>query len=426
MAFRKDVTIDSDRLMADLGQLEAASERVRLAGFGLAAPLLALRVAQQRRELARLAARKGGDHPEVAARQAALARSEARTALFQEELERARLDRPSLAEPGNAGLWGRVAEQGRAVAGATVTATAQGARLGFQCTGPTGGFGFAVPAGVPVILSVRGKDGAELHRDAEGATLQPGQFQYREIDLARGAAPPCPEPPETAPPRDERFPMIDLVGQREATAIALLRAQRLGLAARKEEPSEGRAGIVLAQEPQAGTPVAPGAGVTLVIGAEDTVAVPDLIGTTRTVAEAVLKNAGLALGTVRSMPVQEEKTGLVLEQAPDPGGRVKRGSGVDVTIGIAGTAPRGGEGGRAVSALAARAERLLRESGGDAVLERGGLAERLAAAGVDSPAALDALLAEDGRDPGKRLGLRKRETELVLAALKRAREEEPG
>jgi hypothetical protein len=347
MAFRKVVTIDSDQLTADVGQLEAVSERVRLAGFGLAAPLLELRVAQQRRELTRLTARKGADDPEVIARRAALARSEARTALFHEELQRARLDRPKLANAEHAGIWGRVAEQGRGVEGAAVTVTAEGKRLNFRCTGPTGGFGFEVPAGVPVFLSVRGKEGVELHRDSEGATLLAGQFQYREIDLARGSETPCPEPPpDGTPRRDQSFPMIDLVGQREAAAMSLLRAQGLTVASRKEEAAESRAGLVLAQDPKAGTLVLPGVGVALVIGAEDTVVVPDLIGLTRVLAETALERAQLALGTVRMVLLLQERTGLVLDQSPVGRSRVKRGSAVDVSIGVADTTPPPNDGKR--------------------------------------------------------------------------------
>lgn len=422
MAFRKDISIDSDQLMGDLGRLEETADRARLAGFGLAAPLLELRLAQQRREIARIAARRGADHPEVAARQAALGRGEARVALFREELQRARLDRPTLAENA-AGLWGRVVENGNPVEGATVIAAAAGKRIDFRCTGPTGGFAFQVPPDASVVLSVRAKDGAEVHRDAQGTTLKAGQQQYREIDLARGVERPCPEPPSDTPPRDDRFPMVDLVGQREAAAIALLRAQGLALAARKEQPAEGRVGIVVAQDPTARSPVKPGDGVTLAIGIEPGTKVPTLVGLNREAAEAALKRADLLPGQARTASTTREKVGLVLEQSPAEGATVARGSTVVLTIGaLGGETPGRPTRDPIVAKLASRAEDQLRQAGVGKDAEQGHLAVRLTEAGVHDTATLDKLLATDRQEVRRALGLRTlAETDKTIAALKRER-----
>jgi len=420
MAFRKDISIDSDQLMADLGRLEETADRARLAGYGLAAPLLDLRLAQQRREIARISARRGGDHPEVAARQAALERSEARVALFREEAQRARLDRPTLAENA-AGLWGRIVENGSPVEGATVIASAAGKRIDFRCTGPTGGFAFPVPPDVAVVLSVRAKDGAEVHRDSQGATLRAGQQHYREIDLARGVERPCPEPPSDTTPRDDRFPMVDLVGQREAAAVALLRAQGLTLATRKEQPDQGRAGVVLAQDPSARSPVKPGDGVRLTIGIEPGTKVPSLVGLNRDAAEAALKRADLTPGEVRMAPAARDKAGLVLEQSPVEGAAAARGSAVILTIGTVSTEPQRPRE-TAVTNLVARAEDQLRQAGVGNDAEQGHLATRLAKAGVHDTAALDKLLETDRHEIRRSLGLRTlAETDKTIAALKRER-----
>ena len=64
------VCVDVDEFSQDVTRVEDLSDRVRLAGYGLAAPLVEARGAQMQREVARTAKRKGANHPEVALRQA--------------------------------------------------------------------------------------------------------------------------------------------------------------------------------------------------------------------------------------------------------------------------------------------------------------------------------------------------------------------
>ncbi len=110
MAERKEFLckVDLDDLAAEVGRVEEIGDRVRLAGYGLAAPLVKAREGQLRREVKRTANRKGARHPEVARREADLARAEARFALFREETERARLTRPSLETETGAAVWERL------------------------------------------------------------------------------------------------------------------------------------------------------------------------------------------------------------------------------------------------------------------------------------------------------------------------------
>lgn len=346
MAERKEFScnVDLDDLAAEVGRVEEIGDRVRLAGYGLAAPLVKAREGQLRREIRRTANRKGADHPEVARRTADLARGEVRFALFREETQRARLTRPNLETETGAAVWGRVVDEGRPVTDVTVSVVAKGERIDFRCTDAVGGFAMEVPPAVDFVLSVRAKDGAELFRDREPQALAEGQVLYREIDLSRGAEVPCPEPPpEDGGEADETFPMLDLVGRREAAALALIRGQGLKLEDRKEEEVEGRAGLVIAQQPAAGTAVRRGDGISIVVGASGRVRVPDLIGLKLEEAEQALKKAGLARGAVSEVPVTGERGGLVVAQDPNAGAEVARGDKVALSVGKASEEPGGDE-----------------------------------------------------------------------------------
>ncbi len=346
MAERKEFLckVDLDDLAAEVGRVEEIGDRVRLAGYGLAAPLVKAREGQLRREVKRTANRKGARHPEVARREADLARAEARFALFREETERARLTRPSLETETGAAVWGRVVDDGRPVTDVTVSVVAKGERLDFRCTDDVGGFAMEVPPAVGFVLSVRAKDGGELFRDGEPQSLSEGQVLYREIDLSRAAEEPCPEPPpeDGGDEEDEAYPMVDLVGRREADALALIRGQGLKLEDRKEQEVEGQAGLVIAQQPAAGTPVRRGDGVSIVVGASGRVRVPDVIGLKLKEAEQALKKAGLGLGTVSEVPVTGERGGLVVAQDPNAGAEIARGDKVALSVGKA-SEDRGGD-----------------------------------------------------------------------------------
>src|SRR5688500_14377415 len=152
MAIRPKIDIDLEKIAADLGRLDEVSERVRLANFGLAAPLIAMRKSQMEREVARVAARKGADDPEVAARRDAATRAGARFGLFRAELARTQVEPPSLKGEKTAGIWGRVVRGREPVAEATVIGYAGGKRATFTCTKANGGFSIEVPGGEEITL----------------------------------------------------------------------------------------------------------------------------------------------------------------------------------------------------------------------------------------------------------------------------------
>jgi hypothetical protein len=424
MAFKTTLDIDSSKLTEDITRLDDVSDRVRLASFGLAAPLLDLRLAQMRREVQRVAARKGADHPDVVARQAALDRATARSGRFHEELSRARLDMPSLQTETGAGLWGRVADNGVAVAGVTVLALSGAERIDFRCTDANGGFAMGVPSDTPLVLSVRSPEGAELYRDREEQSLAAGQQQYREIDLGRGAAKPCPEPPpDDRPPEDKEFPMVNLVGQTEADAMAILRAQGLTRGERTERRDNDRVGLVIAQEPEANTPVKRGDAVAIIIGTSGKVTVPSVIGLSRDEAQRALKEAGLTEGEVTFVTVAREKASLVTNQNPAASARADPGDKVALEIGrLAEQPPTSGN--DAVVKVGRLAEERLRAAGIATDAPADFTADALVKFGATDGAGVDKFLAQDRQAIRDQLRLRTlAETDRAIVQIKQARSE---
>ncbi len=330
--FTKCVNLDD--FSQDVTRIEDLSDRVRLASYGLADPLVQARAAQMNREVGRTAKRKGADHPEVALRRANADRAEARFALFSEELDRARISRPELDVEKGAAIWGRVVDDGVPQPGLSVSAIGDGVRLDFGCTDDVGSFALELPANTGLVLSVRNKDGAELYRDPEPAELETGQQQYREIDLTRGAETPCPDPgPDVQP--DETFSMLDLVDRTEAAALSLLANRGLTLGKRTTEPVEGREGLIISHVPEAGATVKRGDSVDIVVGASARVQVPDLIGLTLERAHVLVERARLVPGRLTQVPVKKERAGLIVEQTPLPGTLADPGSAVAMSIGVA-------------------------------------------------------------------------------------------
>jgi beta-lactam-binding protein with PASTA domain len=223
--------------------------------------------------------------------------------------------------------------------------------------------------------------------------------------------------------------MVNLVGQREAAALALLNAQGLTLTSRKEEYVKDRAGWVLSQKPEAGAPVRRGDGVSLVVGASGMVRVPAVIGLSLDDARKVLKKAGLATGRITRVTVAHEKAGLVLEQKPDAGADLDRGATVALSVGARDDDSQsdgsGGSGDHKILVRIARqAEEKLREAGIGDTAPKDYVAVRLKEAGVKDRAALDRFVSLDRTKVRDFLGMRTlAETDRIIAALRKARGE---
>jgi hypothetical protein len=134
MAASTRLDVDIDGLARDFARIDEVSERVRLASYGQAAPLVQMRERQMEREVARTAARKGADDPETVTRKAALARASERFGQFRTELGRAQIQPPDVKGENAGGIWGRVVRGHEPVADANVVAAAGGKRAAFTCT----------------------------------------------------------------------------------------------------------------------------------------------------------------------------------------------------------------------------------------------------------------------------------------------------
>lgn len=137
-----------------------------------------------------------------------------------------------------------------------------------------------------------------------------------------------------------------VVGLREAEAVAVL--ERVGYVADSERtPSSERRGIVIDQEPEAGTALAPGETVFLTVSSgpevvttvttvtepAETVTVPNVVGDDHVPAGATVDGRDLVAD---SYPVESEETrGTVIAQDPAGGTEVPVGTHVrlDVAIG---------------------------------------------------------------------------------------------
>jgi beta-lactam-binding protein with PASTA domain len=134
-------------------------------------------------------------------------------------------------------------------------------------------------------------------------------------------------------PAQVRVP--DVTGQSEAEAKASLRA--VGLepgTVTKQEAAGAEAGAVLSQSPTAGSSIAAGQPVDLVVvKAPRETTVPRVVGKKEELAEGELVGAGFKPKTTKRTVVNEAEAGIVLQQTPAGGLKAKRGATITITIG---------------------------------------------------------------------------------------------
>jgi eukaryotic-like serine/threonine-protein kinase len=138
-------------------------------------------------------------------------------------------------------------------------------------------------------------------------------------------------------PAQVRVPKV--TGETQAGAAAALTAVGLSVGSVTAQVSASQTpGTVLSQSPAANSSVRTGQKVNLVVAqASKDAAVPDVVGQSETQASAALGKAGFnpqARTRVVTSPAQE---GVVLEQSPAAGHRVRRGATVTITVGTLGT-----------------------------------------------------------------------------------------
>jgi len=129
----------------------------------------------------------------------------------------------------------------------------------------------------------------------------------------------------------------DLVGMSQTDAVNALIAAGLAQGEVTQKDSPETAGTVLTQDPAAGTGVKKGSKINFSV-ATGTVAVPDVSGKSEAEATAELRNAGLD-ATVQTREVSTGPIGVVIEQAPKAGEKVKTGTSIVITISAAKPSP---------------------------------------------------------------------------------------
>ncbi|HUB36726.1 MAG TPA: Stk1 family PASTA domain-containing Ser/Thr kinase [Solirubrobacteraceae bacterium] len=126
--------------------------------------------------------------------------------------------------------------------------------------------------------------------------------------------------------------VASVVGQREATAAATLRAGGLVPVSTYAASASVPSGVVSAQAPAAGTAIAEGAHVTLVISSgPPSSALPDVTGLTASQATAKLKAAGFK-PTIETQPSTTVANGRVIATDPPAETEVRGGASVRVLV----------------------------------------------------------------------------------------------
>jgi beta-lactam-binding protein with PASTA domain len=129
-------------------------------------------------------------------------------------------------------------------------------------------------------------------------------------------------------PDTTTIPVPDVVGQPEGDAQKTLEEEPGGFTVTStEEPSaDVEIGLVISTNPSAGTEVAPGTEVAMVVSSgPGDVVVPDLLGMTAAEATMAVEAAGLTISVVQD-PDNPDPDGVVVQQDPAAGTTVEGGS----------------------------------------------------------------------------------------------------
>jgi beta-lactam-binding protein with PASTA domain/predicted Ser/Thr protein kinase len=132
----------------------------------------------------------------------------------------------------------------------------------------------------------------------------------------------------------EKVAVPDVEGRSRDEAERLLRDADLQPAVTEREDADADPGTVLAQEPAAGTRIAKGRTVELVVAkAPADVPVPGVIDDTEEDAVETLEDAGFEVDVEETPAETPDEDGIVLDQDPDPETPRPRGSRVTIMVG---------------------------------------------------------------------------------------------
>jgi eukaryotic-like serine/threonine-protein kinase len=126
-----------------------------------------------------------------------------------------------------------------------------------------------------------------------------------------------------------------LVGTQAAVAEQQIRGAGL-VPSVSETPNSAPEGQVIRQTPSAGSRIAPGSSVSIVVSeGEETASVPNVIGKLRPDAVSALREAGLTPTVNEQLTDVPSKVGKVTDQFPPPGSEVEPGDTVTIVVGKA-------------------------------------------------------------------------------------------
>jgi eukaryotic-like serine/threonine-protein kinase len=132
----------------------------------------------------------------------------------------------------------------------------------------------------------------------------------------------------------EKVAVPDVVGRSRDDAERTLQDAGLQTSVREEESEDQDPGTVLSQDPAAGSQLAKGKTVTLVVAkAPAEVPVPGVIDSTRPEARQTLEDAGFEVEVQRQPVETPDEDDIVLEQDPSPDTPRPKGSTVTITVG---------------------------------------------------------------------------------------------
>jgi beta-lactam-binding protein with PASTA domain len=135
----------------------------------------------------------------------------------------------------------------------------------------------------------------------------------------------------------------NFVGRTRQIAQFLITNAGLTVGAVTTQPSAtAPINIVIGQSPAAGSQVAPGSAVSLVVSSgPPTVSVPNVVAQTQAAAQSQITGAGLTVGAVTTQPSATAPVNTVLSQSPTGGSQVAAGSAVTLVV-SSGPSPAGG------------------------------------------------------------------------------------
>jgi eukaryotic-like serine/threonine-protein kinase len=125
----------------------------------------------------------------------------------------------------------------------------------------------------------------------------------------------------------------NVVGLTAAQATAKLNAASFKPSTETQSSSTVPSGHVISTNPPAGTELEESSKVIVLVSSGPArTSVPDVVGQSRTAAEATLANAKLTAGTVTQRETNEQPPGTVLEQSPSAGSSMSNGGAVNLTV----------------------------------------------------------------------------------------------